>query len=169
MCVCVSLKVASKLLHATSGPVKAVEGGLYQRCHDAAHLYLISTAIPLTIVLHPQPADREREDSGGWGSQGNVPGETDQSRFNSEQSYDWLLWCPLPLLESRLDDIMMANTLTHVQSRVPPQRPTRSHPHGSKCSSVPDGTYLLPGHNLGDKEETCNIYAKLTIDITQLA
>lgn len=52
---CVSLKVASKLLHATSGPVEAVEGSLYQRRHDAAHVYLVPAAVALTIVLHPQP------------------------------------------------------------------------------------------------------------------
>lgn len=51
-----SLKVASQLLLATNGPMKAVEGGLDQRSHDAAHVHLISTAVPLTIVLHPQPA-----------------------------------------------------------------------------------------------------------------
>lgn len=62
----VSLKVASKLLHATSGPVEAVEGSLYQRRHDAAQVYFISAAIPLTIVLHPQPTERdEREESVG--------------------------------------------------------------------------------------------------------
>lgn len=61
VCICVSLKVASKLLHATSGPVKAVEGSLYQRRHDAAHVYLVSAAVPLTIVLHSQPAKWERE------------------------------------------------------------------------------------------------------------
>lgn len=53
--MCVSLKVASKLLHATSGPVKAVECSLHQWSHDAAHVHLISTAVSLAIVLHPQP------------------------------------------------------------------------------------------------------------------
>lgn len=34
---------------------------MHQRSHDAAHVHLISTAVPLAIVLHPQPAERERE------------------------------------------------------------------------------------------------------------
>lgn len=55
VCVgCVSLKVASELLHATSGPVEAVESGLDQRRHDAAHVHLVAAAV-LTVVLHPQP------------------------------------------------------------------------------------------------------------------
>lgn len=59
MCVgCVSLKVASKLLHATSRPVEAVEGSLDQRRHDAAHVHLVAAAVPLTVVLHPQPGAR---------------------------------------------------------------------------------------------------------------
>lgn len=61
VCVCVSLKVASKLLHATSGPMKTVEGSLHQWSHDAAHVHLVSTAVPLAIVLHPQPGHKERE------------------------------------------------------------------------------------------------------------
>lgn len=59
--MCVSLKVASQLCHATSGPVKAVEGSLHQWRHDAAHVHLITAAVPLTIVLHPKPGERERE------------------------------------------------------------------------------------------------------------
>lgn len=55
----VSLKVASQLLHATSGPVKAVEGSLHQWSHDAAHVHLVSTAVPLTVMLHPQSSERE--------------------------------------------------------------------------------------------------------------
>lgn len=58
--MCVSLKVASQLCHATSGPVKAMEGSLHQWRHDAAHVHLIAAAVPLTIVLHPKPAERER-------------------------------------------------------------------------------------------------------------
>lgn len=58
MCVgCVSLKVASELLHATSGPVEAVESSLDQRRHDAAHVHLVAAAV-LTVVLHPQPGAR---------------------------------------------------------------------------------------------------------------
>lgn len=64
MCVCVSLKVASQLLHATSGPVKAVECSLHQRSHDAAHVHLVSTAVPLTVMLHPQPSEREKKKRG---------------------------------------------------------------------------------------------------------
>lgn len=65
MCVCyVSLKVASQLLHATSGPVKAVECSLHQRSHYAAHVHLVSTAVPLTVMLHPQTleSDKKNED-----------------------------------------------------------------------------------------------------------
>lgn len=60
-CVGVSLKVASQLLHATSGPVKSMEGGLHQRRHDAAHVHLVSTAVALAIVLHPESAHNQTE------------------------------------------------------------------------------------------------------------
>lgn len=33
----------------------AVESGLDERRHDAAHAGLISTTIPLAVVLHPKP------------------------------------------------------------------------------------------------------------------
>lgn len=57
-CVCVSLKVTSQLLHAASGPVETMEGSLHQRSHNAAHVHLISTAVPLAVMFHSQPAQR---------------------------------------------------------------------------------------------------------------
>ena len=68
VCVCVRvrplLEVASQLLHATSGPLEAVEGGLDQRSHDAAHMHLISAAVALPVMLHAQPG--ERDGGGDW-------------------------------------------------------------------------------------------------------
>lgn len=62
LCESVLLKVASQLLHATSGPVEAVEGSLHQRRHDAAHVHLVSAAVALAVVLHPQSAGGEPYD-----------------------------------------------------------------------------------------------------------
>ena len=86
VCLClkrawVSLQVASQLLHATSGPVEAVEGSLHQRGHDAAHVHLVSTAVPLAVVLHPQPARRERE----GGREGGR--ETERERGRQNETY----------------------------------------------------------------------------------
>lgn len=79
MCVCVSLKVASQLLHATSGPVKAVEGSLNQWSHDAAHVHLIPTAVPLAIVLHTQPVakgEKKKQHVGGEEEQETMQGKS---------------------------------------------------------------------------------------------
>ncbi len=51
-----SLDVSVELLLAAAGPVVAVKRGLDQRSHDAAHTGLIRAAVPLTIMLHSQPA-----------------------------------------------------------------------------------------------------------------
>lgn len=59
-----SLKEASQLLHATSRPLKFVEGSLHQRSHDAAHGHLISAAVSLTVMLHSKPIYKERERKG---------------------------------------------------------------------------------------------------------
>lgn len=50
-----SLQVAAELLLAAAGPVKSMEGSLYQGCHDAAQPHLITTAVALPIMLHAQP------------------------------------------------------------------------------------------------------------------
>lgn len=38
-----------------------MEGSLNQWSHDATHVHLVSTAVPLAIVLHPQPAAKGRK------------------------------------------------------------------------------------------------------------
>lgn len=126
LCIWASLKVAAKLLHATSGPVKSVEGSLYQRGHDAAHLHFIPTAVTLTIVLHSQPAERDSET--------NV-----------------ILSSIVVLFENNKNHIIGRNRLTRVLFHGPPQRQRRNHPRGSKCSSWQGGTCLLLGRNLGNK------------------
>lgn len=74
VCVgCVSLKVASQLLHAAAGPVEAVEGSLDQWRHDAAHVHLVAAAVPLTVVLHPQP----------WGVNGEGMVEKDKKKIQN--------------------------------------------------------------------------------------
>lgn len=87
-CVGVSLKVASQLLHATSGPVKSMEGGLHQRRHDAAHVHLVSTAVALAIVLHPESAHNQTE----WVSRRGVRDRagsvrTDWERVGGERAH----------------------------------------------------------------------------------
>lgn len=170
--VYVLLKIASQLLHATSGPVKAVEGSLHQWRHDAAHVHLISTTVPLTIVLHPQPVERQRE-RGRWGERrwtsGDRWGEEQKEGGHSNSLIRYRLrWpkgrncnksiisdcccCLLLSHESRLEDIIMAITLTHVRSRGPPQMQKRNRPRGSKCSSLQDGTCPSLGRNLGNQE-----------------
>lgn len=44
--------IAAELLFAAARPVIAMERSLYQRCHDAAHTRLISTAITLPVMFH---------------------------------------------------------------------------------------------------------------------
>lgn len=43
-----------------------------QRRHDAAHVHLVATAVPLTVVLHPQPGRWERVGVGVRGEGGVV-------------------------------------------------------------------------------------------------
>lgn len=74
VCVCVSLKVSSQLLHATFGPLKAVESSLHQRSHDAAQVHLVSAAVSLAIMLHPQPT-QEREKEKKWDIKREVKGK----------------------------------------------------------------------------------------------
>lgn len=51
--------------------MEAVEGSLNQRGHDAPHVHLVSTAIPLAVVLHTQPGgEREVGRKGGRGNRG---------------------------------------------------------------------------------------------------
>ena len=78
MCVCVCvwslLEVALQLLHATSGPLEAVEGSLDQRSHDAAHVDLVPAAVALPVVFHAQPrGERHRGVTGGRAGPPPVP------------------------------------------------------------------------------------------------
>lgn len=50
-----SLQVAAQFLLTAAGPVEPVESSLHQWGHDAPHLHLISTTVPLPIMLHSQP------------------------------------------------------------------------------------------------------------------
>ena len=49
------LYVSLQLQATAHGPVVAMKCSLYQRSHDAAHYSLITTAVPLPIMLHPKP------------------------------------------------------------------------------------------------------------------
>lgn len=51
-----ALDVATELLLAAARPVVAVEGGLDQRSHDAAHAGLVGASVALPVVFHTQPA-----------------------------------------------------------------------------------------------------------------
>lgn len=59
------LNVSVEFLFAAARPVVAVESSLNEGGHDAAHARLVSTAVPLAIVLHPQTgpntATRQRD------------------------------------------------------------------------------------------------------------
>lgn len=162
--VCFSLKVASQLLLATNGPVKAVEGSLDQRSHDAAHVHLISTAVSLTIMLHPQPATNSTD----------RPKHKIQHRTGSNENLVWRLQRTAAIhweidhlaktvmnwhhhwRDCFIDSLVPTGfnkwSLTHVQSHVPPQKQRKTHPRGSKCSSSPGGTSLSLERNLSNRE-----------------
>ena len=96
VCVCVCawslLEVASQLLHATSGPLEAVEGGLHQRRHDAPQVHLVSAAVPLSVVLHAQPAEREEGRGGVTGGRAVGPDGLDLSVLKGESTPKTTFW-----------------------------------------------------------------------------
>lgn len=59
------LYISFEFLAAASGPVVTMKGSLHQGSHNTPHCCLISTSVPLPIVLHSQPVTKNRYQSPG--------------------------------------------------------------------------------------------------------